>query len=190
MVLGLASSGVHSNGYSLARKVVFEIARLEGGRRMSRSWARRVGAGVVAADADLRPPGAQGAGAITRSRTSSTASPTSPAAGCCENLDRIVPEGVQVVIDRGSWPVPPVFPWLQRLGEIDQAEMEQVFNLGVGMVLVVSPFYAESIRHQLADQGIPSWVIGRTAAGAEERGLGRLRGFETTSWANLSFHRP
>jgi len=69
------------------------------------------------------------------------------------------------VIRRGSWPVPPVFPWLQRLGEIDEAEMEQVFNLGVGLVLVLNPYFAESVRHQLADQGIPSWVIGRTQPG-------------------------
>ncbi len=69
--------------------------------------------------------------------------------GLHENLARILPEGIQVVIDRGSWPVPPVFTWLQRLGEVEQAEMDQVFNMGIGLVLVVSPFYAESIRHQL-----------------------------------------
>ena len=69
--------------------------------------------------------------------------------GLCENLERILPEGIQVVIDRGSWPMPPVFTWLQRLGEVEQAEMDQVFNMGVGLVLVVAPFYAESIRHQL-----------------------------------------
>jgi phosphoribosylformylglycinamidine cyclo-ligase len=85
--------------------------------------------------------------------------------GLRENLARIVPDGVQVLIDRGSWPVPPVFTWIQRLGEIDQAEMDQVFNLGLGMVLVVSPFYAESIRHQLSDSGVPSWPIGRVQQG-------------------------
>jgi phosphoribosylformylglycinamidine cyclo-ligase len=85
--------------------------------------------------------------------------------GLFENLERIVPEGVQVVIDRSSWPVPPVFPWIQRLGEIEQAEMDRVFNMGVGMVLVVSPYYAESIRHQLAQCGVESWPIGRTQEG-------------------------
>ena len=85
--------------------------------------------------------------------------------GLAENLVRIVPEGVQVVIRRGSWLVPPVFPWLQRLGQIDQAEMDQVFNLGLGLVLVVRPHFAESVRHQLADLGVPSWVIGRTQPG-------------------------
>ncbi len=72
--------------------------------------------------------------------------------GLRENLERILPEGIQVVIERGSWPVPPVFTWLQRLGEVEQAEMDQVFNMGIGLVLVVAPFYAESIRHQLGRQ--------------------------------------
>ena len=87
--------------------------------------------------------------------------------GLAENLARIVPAGVQIVIDRGSWPVPPVFPWLQRLGEVEEAEMDQVFNMGLGLVLVVSPFYAESIRSQLARLGIAAWLIGRAEAGPQ-----------------------
>ena len=89
--------------------------------------------------------------------------------GLAENLERILPEGSRAIIERGSWTVPPVFGWMQRLGEIDQAEMDQVFNLGIGLVLVVSPFYAESIRHQLADCGVESFTIGRIIAG--ERGV-------------------
>ena len=85
--------------------------------------------------------------------------------GLHENLERILPEGIQVVIDRGSWPVPPVFTWLQRLGEVDQAEMDQVFNMGMGLVLVVAPFYAESIRHQLARGGLKNWLIGQVKKG-------------------------
>ncbi len=85
--------------------------------------------------------------------------------GLAENLERILPESIQVVIEAGSWPVPPVFAWLQRLGEIDPPEMGRVFNMGIGMVLVVSPHFAESIQHQLADQGIQSWPIGRVQQG-------------------------
>ena len=69
------------------------------------------------------------------------------------------------MIDRGSWPVPPVFTWLQRLGDVDQAEMDRVFNMGIGLVLVVSPYYAESIRHQLSRHGLESWEIGQVIAG-------------------------
>ncbi len=85
--------------------------------------------------------------------------------GLHENLARVVPEGVRIVIDRRAWPVPPVFTWLQRLGGVEQAEMDQVFNMGVGMVLVVSSFYAESIREQLGRAGVTSWLIGRAEQG-------------------------
>jgi phosphoribosylformylglycinamidine cyclo-ligase len=85
--------------------------------------------------------------------------------GLHENLARIVPQGVQVVIRRNSWPMPPIFPWLQRLGEVDRAEMDQVFNMGVGMVLIVAPFYADSIQSQLAKCGVESWPIGYAEEG-------------------------
>ena len=85
--------------------------------------------------------------------------------GLRENLARIVPEGIQIALDRGSWHVPAVFPWLRELGDVDPDEMDAVFNMGIGLVLIVSPHYAESIRHQLADSGLESWTIGSAAAG-------------------------
>jgi phosphoribosylformylglycinamidine cyclo-ligase len=85
--------------------------------------------------------------------------------GIFENLDRILPPGVGVTIDRGSWPVLPVFNWLQQLGDVDDDEMYRVFNMGVGLMLVVSPYYAESIQQQLAKSGLESWVIGRAVEG-------------------------
>ena len=90
--------------------------------------------------------------------------------GLQENLARILPPGVGVTIDRGSWPVPAVFPWLQQLGEVDDAEMERVFNMGIGLALVVSPYYAESIQQQLATCGLASWPIGRAVAGEQQVG--------------------
>ncbi len=62
-----------------------------------------------------------------------------------------------------------MFPWLPRLGEVDADEMDQVFNMGIGLALVVSPYYADTIRHQLADCGIESWTIGKTIGG--QRGV-------------------
>jgi phosphoribosylformylglycinamidine cyclo-ligase len=89
--------------------------------------------------------------------------------GLVENLARIVPAHVQVALDRGSWTVPAVFPWVQELGRIDADEMERVFNMGVGMVLVVSPHFADSIQRQLADLGHENWKIGTvTAATADQ----------------------
>jgi phosphoribosylformylglycinamidine cyclo-ligase len=88
--------------------------------------------------------------------------------GLHENLGRILPAGVGVTIDRGSWPVTPVFTWLQQLGDVDADEMYRVFNMGVGLVLVVSPYYAESIQQQLATCGLESWLIGRAFEGEPE----------------------
>jgi phosphoribosylformylglycinamidine cyclo-ligase len=84
-----------------------------------------------------------------------------------------VPADVQVEIDRGSWQVPAVFPWVQGLGRIAADEMERVFNMGVGMVLVVAREVAGDVRQQLADLGHDAWVIGhvRAARAEEERVL-------------------
>ncbi len=87
--------------------------------------------------------------------------------GLLENLGRIIPEGRRAVVRRNTWPTPPVFAWLQKLGEVDQAEMDQVFNCGIGLVLVVSPYYADSIRSQLADCGLESWQIGHIVDGPQ-----------------------
>jgi phosphoribosylformylglycinamidine cyclo-ligase len=88
--------------------------------------------------------------------------------GLFENLERILPPGVGVTIVRGSWPVPPVFTWLQQLGDVEDAEMFSVFNMGVGLVLVVSPYYAESIQQQLANSGLASWSIGQAVEGNQD----------------------
>jgi phosphoribosylformylglycinamidine cyclo-ligase len=88
--------------------------------------------------------------------------------GLCENLARILPPGKRAIFTRGSWTSPPVFEWLQRLGEVGDEEMGCVFNLGVGLVLVVNSFFADSIRTQLADCGLESWVIGRIEDGNRE----------------------
>ena len=71
-------------------------------------------------------------------------------------------------LKRGSWPVLPVFNWLQRLGEVEQKEMDTVFNLGIGFVMIVSRFFAESIQRQLSEQGVPTHVIGEVRDGEAE----------------------
>ena len=85
--------------------------------------------------------------------------------GLCENVARILPDGVCARIERGSWSVPSVFDWLQKLGDVDSDEMDCVFNMGIGLVLIVRPFFAESIQQQLAGNGFESWPIGRIEAG-------------------------
>jgi phosphoribosylformylglycinamidine cyclo-ligase len=85
--------------------------------------------------------------------------------GLVDNVPRVLPPGRRVFLRRGSWPVPPVFGWLERLGGIEQPEMDRVFNQGIGFVMIVSPYYAESIQKQLAEDRVPSWPIGEVGAG-------------------------
>lgn len=164
LLIGLASTGLHSNGFSLVRKVVFEMAGLSVGDHVEEL-------GTTVGEALLEPTriyvrAVRGVLAHYRVKNVVHGIAHITGGGFEENLERILPKGVRAVIDRESWSVPPVFGWLQRLGEIDDAEMARVFNMGVGMVLIVSPYYAESIRHQLADEGVDSWLIGRVEEGA------------------------
>ena len=79
-------------------------------------------------------------------------------------MPRILPPGCKVVLRR-SWAVPPVFDWLQKLGDIEQAEMDHVFNSGIGFVVIVSSYYAESIQRQLEEERVPTFVIGEVREG-------------------------
>lgn len=162
-LIGVASSGLHSNGYSLARKVVFDIANLSVDTFVA-ELGRTVGKELLEPTRIyVRPLRRVLANYRVKGVVHGIAHITG--GGLHENLERILPIGVQAVIERGSWTASPVFGWLQRLGEIEDAEMERVFNMGLGLVLVVSPYYAESIRHQLADCGLESWSIGQVAEG-------------------------
>ncbi|MEX2138126.1 MAG: phosphoribosylformylglycinamidine cyclo-ligase, partial [Pirellulales bacterium] len=163
VILGVASSGLHSNGFSLARKIVFEIAGLKADDHVEEL-------GRTAGEALLEPTQIYVRAVrkiLSNYRVKQVVHGIAhiTGGGLHENLERILPDGASVVIQRGSWPVPPVFTWLQRLGEVEQAEMDQVFNMGLGLVLVVSPYFAESIQSQLTDCGLASWPIGRVLSG-------------------------
>src|SRR6266851_1324407 len=167
-VLGLASTGLHSNGYSLVRKVVFEHAGLsvrdfvpELGRTVgeellepTRIYVRPIK--NLLSHYPVKKRVLRGLAHIT-------------GGGLVDNVPRVLPPGCRVFIRRGSWPVLPVFAWLQRLGGIEQAEMDRVFNQGIGFVMIVSRYYAESIQRQLAEDRVPAYVIGEVRQG--EAGL-------------------
>jgi phosphoribosylformylglycinamidine cyclo-ligase len=163
VVIGVASSGLHSNGFSLVRKIAFDIAKLK-----PSDFVEECGAKVSEV---LLQPTTLYARAVrsvlshykVKSVVHGIAHITG--GGVFENLDRILPPGVGVTLDRGSWPVPPVFTWLQKLGDVDDAEMYRVFNMGLGMMLVVSPYYAESIQQRLASAEFESWPVGRVTEG-------------------------
>jgi phosphoribosylformylglycinamidine cyclo-ligase len=163
-VVGLASNGIHSNGYSLVRKVVFEAAGLtvnDGVPELDKTVGEEL---LMPTRLYVRPvlkvvrhyPVKKN---VIRGLANITGG------GLPDNVARILPPGRRVVVKRGSWPVPPVFGWLQRLGNVADAEMAKVFNLGVGFVVVCSPHFAESIVKQFADLDIAAWQIGGVIAG-------------------------
>ncbi|MCO6044309.1 phosphoribosylformylglycinamidine cyclo-ligase [Aeoliella sp. ICT_H6.2] len=163
VLIGIESSGIHSNGYSLVRKIVFELAELQ-----LDDYVPECEASV--ADVLLTP---------TRIYTSAVRKVLGhyrvkqvvhgiahiTGGGLVENTSRILPRGLQVAIDSDTWKVPPVFTWLQQLGEVDDEEMARVFNMGIGLVMITSSYYAESIQSQLTETGLNSWQIGRVVSG-------------------------
>jgi phosphoribosylformylglycinamidine cyclo-ligase len=163
LVIGVASTGLHSNGFSLARRIAFDIAGYrihDPVEELGQTVAETL---LTPTQIYVRPVRQVLAHYRVKNVVHGIAHITG--GGLHENLERILPDGIRVVIDRGSWSMPPVFPWLQRLGEVEQAEMDQVFNMGIGLVLVVAPFYAESVRHQLSRTGVKNWLIGRVQKG-------------------------
>ncbi|MBQ9370967.1 MAG: phosphoribosylformylglycinamidine cyclo-ligase [Thermoguttaceae bacterium] len=158
VLIGLASSGCHSNGYSLIRRVVFEIAGHnpddfvpELGKTVADELLTPTRLYVKPALALFEQFGAndgiRGVAHIT-------------GGGLVENLSRILPEGLQCDITPDSWEVPPVFKWIQKLGAIDDDEMERVFNLGLGLVLVVKPEIADQVQNAVSELGIRNWRVG------------------------------
>ena len=163
VAIGIASSGFHSNGYSLVRKVVFEIAGLEIDNRVSECDDKTVGE-LLLEPTQLYARPIRSVLRHYRVKQVVHGIAHITGGGLEENLARIVPPAIQIQIERGSWEIPPVFDWLQKLGSIEQVEMDRVFNMGVGMVLIVSPHFVESIMHQLEEHGMQSWKIGSACA--------------------------
>jgi len=163
VVLGVASSGLHSNGFSLVRKIVFESAGLGVHDSIDQLGATVAETLLEPTRLYVRPVRKILSHYRVKHVVHGVAHITG--GGLLENLARILPAGAQAKITQESWPVPPVFRWLQELAEVEPEEMDRVFNMGVGLALVVSPYYAESISQRLAEEGIASWPIGKIERG-------------------------
>lgn len=162
-VIGLASSGVHSNGFSLVRKVLRDA-----GLGFDSDVADL---GGVVADELLRPTLIY-ADAVRMVQTHYRVKQVIhgiahiTGGGIEENLDRILPKTVDARVDPTTWPVPPVFTWLQKTGDVATAEMRRVFNMGIGLTLVVSPYYSQSVIARLAESGHAAYEIGEIIPGS------------------------
>ena len=159
VLLGYASTGLHTNGYTLARRIVFERMGLGIDDRLAeldrsvadvlldvhRSYARSV-----------RPvlPHLHGMAHIT-------------GGGIPGNLVRILPTGCEAVVDPGSWELPPLFTTLQRAGGISTEEMRDVFNLGVGLIAVLPPQSVPAAQAAAAADGVATWTMGEIRPGPQ-----------------------
>jgi phosphoribosylformylglycinamidine cyclo-ligase len=160
VLIGLKSSGLHTNGYSLARKIVFDHLRLTVSSRVPELGAtvgeallapHRSYLGVVQPllDAGL----VKGMAHIT-------------GGGITDNLPRVLPPGTKALIKRGSWPVPPLFQWLVNGGGVPLADAYRTFNMGIGLIVACAPGDVADARRTLASAGEPdARVIGEIVSG-------------------------
>jgi phosphoribosylformylglycinamidine cyclo-ligase len=159
VLLALPSVGLHTNGYSLARKLFLEVAGHKANSRIEEL-------GMTVGEALLQPHVSylkpledildsgliKGLAHIT-------------GGGLTDNIPRILPEGCAVEIKKGSWPILPVFELMQRLGNVSEAEMYRTFNMGVGMVIVIAAADQPTVTSHLEKQGTPVYDVGRVVAG-------------------------
>ncbi|ANT59031.1 phosphoribosylformylglycinamidine cyclo-ligase [Salipiger sp. CCB-MM3] len=158
VLLGLASDGVHSNGYSLVRKLV-EVSGL--GWDADCPWAEGSLGEVLLTPTRLYVK--QALAAVRAGGVHALAHITG--GGLTENLPRVLPEGCGASIDLGSWELPAIFGWMAEVGGISEAEMLKTFNCGVGMILSVSADRAEALKALLEAEGETVYTLGTVTEG-------------------------
>lgn len=168
VVIGVASDGLHSNGFSLVRKAVFEVGNLEIGTDVPEL-------GTTVGEALLTPTKiyAKLVSALQQNeqvKPNITGIAHITGGGLAENIGRIMPEGLQAPVHRSAWEVPAIFDWVQGLGDIDREEMFRVFNMGIGLAVVVRPESVEATLETIKQSGSECWQLGTIQKG-EESGI-------------------
>jgi phosphoribosylformylglycinamidine cyclo-ligase len=152
-VLGMASNGLHTNGYSLARKIFFETMKLKPSSRLP-GLAKPLGDELLRVHRNYQPALAKIPHGVLKGLAHITGG------GLVDNLPRVLPKNCDAIIDTRSWKVPAIFQILEREGGVDHAEMYQVFNMGIGMAVVVAEHAAATVAKKLGARR-----IGRIADG-------------------------
>lgn len=158
-VLALPSVGLHTNGYSLARKLFFDVAGYAVDTQIS-ALGRTVGEALLQEHKSYLPALE---GLLDSNLIKGLAHITG--GGLSDNVPRILPEGTSVIINRESWPVLPIFKLMQEIGHVSEAEMFRTFNMGVGMVVIAAQQDAEAVISHLQARGEPFYEIGRVTQG-------------------------
>ena len=159
VLLALPSVGLHTNGYSLARKLFLEVSEYKVDTHLDEL-------GMTVSEALLQPHASYLKpleGLLDSGTIKGLAHITG--GGLTDNVPRILPEGTAVEIDKGSWPVLPVFEVMQKIGNVSEMEMFRTFNMGVGMVIVVAESDRKSVESHLIQQGASVFQIGRVTEG-------------------------
>lgn len=159
LLMGYASTGLHTNGYSLARRIVFDESGLKPGDRLGDT-------GQTVADSLL---------AVHRSYFKALTPVIRQVHGLAHitgggipgNLVRILPKGCAAVVDPAAWELPPLFRFLQQAGRVSDSEMRDVFNLGIGIIAVLPPDAVPAAETAARNDGIATWIIGEITAGPD-----------------------
>lgn len=166
VVIGLRSSGLHSNGFSLVRKVLFEKARLRPHTHVSEL-------GMPLADELLKPtriyvPAIRALLDATRNRTVVKGMANITGGGIVENLPRVLPPDTGADIDARTWDPQPIFHLIRRHGRVSSADMFRTFNMGIGYMIVTGPRAADATIARLRAQGYPGLVVGQIRRGQQD----------------------
>ncbi len=165
VVLGIASSGLHTNGYSLARKIFFDQLMMK-----PKTWVpdfqNTIGDELLKVHVSYGP-------LVQRLLRKFHRGPSRPVhalahitgGGFIDNIPRVLPAGCDVVIRKGSWDMLPIFQLLQEQGGVEETELYQVFNMGVGMVVIAARDQAEAILRFIRKEGHAAWAIGEVTKG-------------------------
>ena len=159
VVLGLPSSGLHSNGYSLARKVMFEKAGYKPEDKVELL-------GATVGEAMLKPTRIYVKtvlGMLEKAEVKGMAHITG--GGFLENIPRVLPDDVDVIIEEGSWPVPPIFSLIESIGNIEKKEMYRTFNMGIGYVIITDQANAMKICDYMSEIKEEVYLIGMVVSG-------------------------
>jgi phosphoribosylformylglycinamidine cyclo-ligase len=168
-VIGIASSGLHTNGYSLARKIFFERMKLKPTSRVA-ELGNTIGDELLKVHVSYGPLVQQ----LLRKLNGVGTARHQPAlkgiahitgGGFVDNLPRVLPKRCDVIIRKGTWEVLPIFRMIQAQGGVPENELYQVFNMGVGMTLIVSADQADAALRLISQQGHTAWLIGEVVKG-------------------------
>lgn len=170
VLIAMGSTGLHSNGYSLARKVLLEIDRMNLAGYVE-EFGRTLGEELLE-PTRIYAKDCLALAAETHVRTFCHVT----GGGLAGNLERVIPNGLSAELDRGTWTPAPVFAMIAQRGRIERAEMERTFNMGVGMVAIVAPEDTDRALAILTARHLHCWVLGTVTKGGKEEPRAQLVG--------------